>query len=114
MVTPIIAFAADTPKSQSQPQLEVMTLDQCLQTAYENSKQLKSADKSVAIAKESSRQAEAGLFPTVGYSITETKYGVDIPKSSPPVDEGSYGSISATQNLYNGGATTGAIKVAKL
>ena len=110
-VTPIMAFAAN---EQTQSESAVLTLDQCLQLAYKNSKQLKSADKSVAIAKESLRQAEAGLFPTVSYSISELKYGVDYPKSSGGTTEGSYGSISATQPLYTGGAVTGSIKIAKM
>jgi outer membrane protein len=112
MMTPLIAFAANEPVSQ--PQVEVLTLDKCLTLAYQNSKQLKSAAKSVEIAKESLRQAESGLLPTVSYSISELKYGIDYPKSTLGTKEGSYGSISATQNLYNGGATRGGIEVAKI
>jgi outer membrane protein len=112
MVTPIVAFAADEP--QTQPQVEVLTLDQCLQIAYENSKQLKSADESVTIAKANLTQAESNLFPTLSYSIAELKYGIDYPLTGYGTTEGSYGYLFATQNLYTGGVTTGTIKVAKL
>jgi outer membrane protein len=111
MMIPTGAFAADEP--QTQPQVEVLTLDQCLQIAYENSKQLKAADKSVVIAKANLAQAESNLFPTLSYSIEELKYGIDYP-SGYGSTEGSYGFLYATQNLYTGGMTTGTIKVAEL
>lgn len=111
MVTPIMAFAADDKAGQTAG--EVLTLNQCLQLAYQNSKQLQSQEKSVAIAKETVRSAEAGLFPTVGYSLGAMKYE-NPPSPLTTSTEASKGEISVTQNLYTGGQVTGGIKLAKL
>lgn len=110
MVTPIIAFAAEDKAGQTAG--EVLTLDQCLQLAYQNSKQLQSQEKSVAIAKETVRSAEAGLFPTVGYELGAAKY--ETVQKSLGSDHGSSGSISVSQNLYTGGQVTNGVKLAKL
>jgi hypothetical protein len=110
MVTPIIAFAADD--KAGQPAGEVLILPQCLQLAYQNSKQLQSQEKSVVIAKETVRSAEAGLFPTVGYELGAAKYQTE--QKSIGSDHGSSGTVSVTQNLYTGGQVTNGVKLAKL
>lgn len=107
MMTPLLAFAAN------EPQVEELTLDQCLTLAYQNSKQLKIATKSVEIAQEGVRVAEAGLWPTVGYTLAAVKYEKGT-VSTGFSTEVSQGSISVSQNLYTGGMTVSSIKLAKL
>jgi outer membrane protein TolC len=111
MVTPIIAFAAN--EQTNQPQAEVLTLDQCLKLAYQNSKQLQSQEKSVVIAKETVRSAESGLFPTMSYTLGAAKYEKGTLKTGYST-EASSGEISVSQNLYTGGMVTCGIKLAKL
>jgi outer membrane protein len=109
MAAPFMIADAAEP---NQPQAEELTLDQCLELAYQNSKQLKMADKSVEIARGGLWEAEGGLWPTIGYTLAADKY--QYPDPDTYSDKDSMGKISVSQNLYTGGLTTGAIKLAKL
>jgi Outer membrane protein len=112
MMVPLMVVNAEEP---SQPKVEELTLDQCLTLAYQNSKQLKMATKSVEIAQGGVWAAEAGLWPTISYTLGGDKY--QYPQQVAPQvssDKDSFGKVSVSQNLYTGGLTSGGIKLAKL
>jgi outer membrane protein len=111
VMAPMMTFAANAPASQ--PQLETLTLDQCLTQAYQNSKTLQSADKDVEIARETVRSVESGLWPSVGYSLGASKFDPANAKTGGS-DKSLQGSVSITQNLYTGGSLSNSIKVSKL
>jgi outer membrane protein TolC len=97
---------------QPQPQPEILTLDQCLDLAYQNSPSLKAADKSAELAKLQVREAGAGFWPTVNYSITGSNY-TDKTVQNAYSDRGFNEGFSATQKLYTGGLTTSKYQIAK-
>jgi outer membrane protein TolC len=97
---------------QPQPQPEILTLDQCLDLAYQNSPSLKAADKSAELAKLQVREAGAGFWPTVNYSITGSNY-TDKTGQNGYSNSGFNEGFSATQKLYTGGLTTSKYQIAK-
>lgn len=110
-VLPVNALAAGSHEPPAG--LEVLTLDQCLELAYQNSKLLKSAAKAVEIAELQLQGAEEGLMPTARYSISTSQYSDATPQTNNSI-EGSNGSISVTQPLYTGGVLSSRIKIAEI
>jgi outer membrane protein len=111
------AVAVDSIQTRNQP--ELLTLDNCLSIALQNSSDMKAATQKVKIAEEQLRQAQSGVWPTLGYEITgsnsdqnQIKYGhlIGIENSQ----KLSSASISLTKPLYAGGQITQCIKAAKL
>jgi outer membrane protein TolC len=131
MIFPFVAFAADAPASQ--PQLEVLTLDKCLDLAYQNSQSIKQANLNVEKATAAVHQAEGGFWPALNYQLGYSKLSDPIDLGWQPMgtvtngqynsgswidakgtDYGYNGSISLTQPLYTGGKLTDGLKLAKL
>ncbi len=107
-------YAAENGNSSQQP--EIITLESCLHIAFNNSQELKAAAQNITIAKEKVRQAESGIWPTLGYEITasdsdQNQIGWLVGINSQKL---SSASISLTQPLYTGGNVTKGIKLAKL
>lgn len=109
-------LAAENGNSSQQP--DVITLESCLDIAFKNSQEIKATAQNIIIAQEKVRQAESGIWPTLGYEITASDsdqnqigysslYGINSQKLSSA-------SISLTQPLYTGGNITKGIKLAKL
>ncbi len=111
MALPTAIWAAEDSQPQSQP--EVLTLEQCLDLAYQNSPSLKAADKNVEIAQLQVRQALGGFLPTVNYSITETKSNDPLALTSYMSKEYSTGTLSVTEKLYTGGLSSAKYKITK-
>ncbi len=128
MILPGMVFAAEQP---AQSQVEVLTLDQCLDLALEKSQKIKEADKKVEKAKAELRAAAGALWPSLDYMLGYSKLSDPVVLGSKPKvvngipdfnnwetiegeDYGYAGSISLTQPLYTGGKLSGALKLAKL
>ena len=109
MALPNMIWAAD----ESQPQLEVLTLDQCLNLAYQNSAILKASEKSVELAQIQVRTAGGGFWPTINYSVTGSNYS-DKTQTNGYSNSGFNEIFSISQKLYTGGLTTSRYKIAKL
>ncbi len=110
------AFAADNLQTPDQP--EVLTLDNCLTIALQNSSDMKAAVQKVKIAQEQLRQVQSGLWPTLGYEIAGSNSDKDQLAYGRAIEiydsrKLSSASISLTKPLYTGGQITQGIKVAK-
>ena len=79
-----------------------------------NSQDIKAATQNVAIAKEQIRQAQGGVWPTLGYEISGSNSDQDQITGVTPSKEVSTAAVSLTQPLYTGGKLTQGIKLAKL
>ncbi len=113
----VFASGSDILPSRTGP--EIVSLENCLDTAFKNSKDLKASAQNITIAKEQLRQAEGGIWPILGYEIAASDsdrnqiewmsafYGVESKKISST-------SINLTQPLYTGGKLTHGIQLAKL
>ena len=104
-------WAAD----QQQAQPEVLTLDQCLGLAYQNSPSLKAAAKSVEIANLQVREAWGSFLPMVNYSVGSTQSNSPLSALDPTqATKASNGTLSLSQKLYSGGVETARYQSAKL
>lgn len=107
LLIPFTADAAGTGVTGEQP--EALTLEKCIELAFENSKGLQITSKQVAAKKAALKQALAGFGPTVkyNYSVSESeKDSIEI--------ESNDGSLSVEQPLYMGGMLTARYQMAKL
>lgn len=125
---PSLTWAVQQPVTA---QSQTLTLEQCLELAYANNQELKSASQSVLIAKENVKKAEGAFLPSLDYQFNATKlsdptsgiipykpinndlnngYSV-MPFEGP--DEGYAASLSATYPLYTGGKLQNTLKIAK-
>lgn len=107
-VWPVSAAAA-------QPQPESITLEQCLEIAAQNNKQLQAAEKSVAVAKDTLKEAKAGFWPTLGYQVThessdQSQYSVGTGYEDTRLSAG----VNASVPLYTGGMLTNNVKLAQI
>ncbi|NLW47936.1 MAG: TolC family protein [Firmicutes bacterium] len=106
----LIPFNADASEIVTAgEQLEILTLEKCIELASENSKDLQLASKQVAQKKESLKQSRAGFLPTLkyGYLASET----DDASSTLERNEAN---LSLEQPLYTGGKLTAGLRIAKL
>ncbi len=100
-------------------QPEIISLENCLDIALKNSPEIQASVQNVKIAREQVRQAEGGLWSTLGYEIAgsnsnENQIGWLYPVYQLDSKEVSTASISLTQPLYTGGRLTQGIEMAKL
>lgn len=111
---PLGVFAeGNTPAATGTSQIEVLTLDQCLDLAYKNSQQLKATQKSVEIAQAAVTEAEAGLMPTLKYSYNDSYY-FDQTLSGTGKNQSSNASLTLSQNLFTGGVVADTISLRKI
>lgn len=106
----LIPFNADAAeKENAEEELEVLTLEKCIELALKNSKDLQLVSKQVTQKKEALNQARAGFLPTLkyGYLASET----DDDSSTLERNEAN---LSLEQPLYTGGMLTAGYKIAKL
>lgn len=100
-------MGAETGGAEEQP--EVLTLEKCIELAFQNSKDLQLASKQVAIKKAALQQAIAGFGPSVKYNYTISEFelnSIEIQTNG--------GNLSLEQPLYMGGTLTALYKMAKL
>lgn len=107
LLVPFKVNAADTRKTDQQP--EILTLEKCIELAFENSKDLQLASKQVAVKKAALQQAIAGFGPTVKYNYSVSEFE----ENSAEVEING-GSLSVEQPLYTGGLLTARYQIAKL
>lgn len=106
LLIPFNIEAAETGGAEGQP--EILTLEKCIELAFENSKDLQMISKQVAMKKEALQQAIAGFGPSLKYSYTASEIEDDSEI------EYNTGSLSLEQPLYTGGMLTAAYRIAKL
>jgi outer membrane protein len=111
MIWPLMAFAAEDLSNQAP--LEILTVEKCLELAYQNNQTLKSANKNIEIAKLQVYEAEGGFMPTAKYSIEAIHYS-DSQALYGGSQEGTDGTITVTQPLYTGGVMTSQFKINKI
>lgn len=109
-------FALDKSNDETQ---SALSLDDCMAIALENSTQMKAAAQNVKIAEEQLKQAQGGLWPTLGYEITgadsdQNQVGWLSALKGTDTRKLSSASIRLTQPLYTGGQLKSGIKLAKL
>ena len=65
MILPVRTLAADGPQPTKQP--EILTLEQCLDLAFQSNKQLQEKEKQLVIAEGAVKEAKGGFWPTLNY-----------------------------------------------
>jgi len=107
------AFAVEQQQNMAKP--EVLTLQQCLDLAMQNNKQIQEAKKQVEIAENALKEAKAGFWPTVQYQAARDQS--DLPQYQLPSGysktDFKFG-INATLPLYTGGILENNVKLAEL
>lgn len=101
MLTVLVLPLKTSAKEPEPNQPLALTLEDSLKLAYENSLTLKAAGQKVTITQADVRQAKAGFWPTVEYSLGAQKYSEDQ-LSAGGSDETSGGDITASVPLYSG------------
>ncbi|TCL71597.1 outer membrane protein TolC [Hydrogenispora ethanolica] len=109
LALPANSFAA----ALAQP--ETLTLNQCIDLAFQNNQQIKLAAKNVAIAQEAVKEAEAGFMPSLSYEAgysqadpAQYQIGNSLEKTRLA------GGITGTLPLFTGGKLENALKLAKI
>ena len=106
-----VALAAPVPAS-------AVTLEEALSSLLANHPNIRAASKNVASARAGIDKAEAGFLPKVNVLSATGPELVDSPATRADGKESNLrkttASVTVTQNLYNGGATTSATKQARL
>ena len=74
MSLPVRTLAADNLQTTAQP--KILTLEQCLDWAFQNNKQLLEKEKQVAIAEGAVKEAKGGFWPTLNYQAVHEKSDV--------------------------------------
>ena len=94
-----------------------VTLEEALASILANHPQVRAANKSVASARAGIDKAEAGFYPKVNVLGVTGPEIVDSPSTRESGKQSALnkttGSLTVTQNIYNGGATTSATKQAR-
>lgn len=110
MLVPLVTLAADKPAVKAQ--IEVLSLEQCLDLAVKNSQQIQSAAKSVEIAQAAVKEAQAGLFPSLSYQYNDTYYTDNSLNGD--ADQTASAGLTLSQPLYTGGRLSNTLKLKKL
>jgi outer membrane protein len=85
----------------------VLSLDNCLKSAFQNSEKRKAATLNVDKAEYRLKQAEAGMLPNLTYNVYTQE-------SDSLSQDGNSGGLMLSQSLYTGGKLQAGIKQAKL
>lgn len=107
------ALAVEQQQASTMP--EVLSLQQCLDLAMQNNKQIQEAKKQVEIAEKAVEEARAGFWPTVQYQAVRD--WSDLPQyqvgSSYAKTDFKFG-VNASLPLYTGGILEKNVKLAEL
>lgn len=87
------------------------SLEDCLNLAYQNSEEMKTATLKVSKAGYEVKQAEAGFLPSLDYDIYKQDSRASTDNYSYYED---YGALSLNQSLYTGGKLSATLKQARL
>jgi outer membrane protein len=112
---PKTGFAGSS-RTVNQP--AVLSLSQCLHLAFNNSRQIQAAAKSIEIAEAAVKEAEGGFWPKLDYALFADKaeeaiYPYSKKIFSSAATDYSGAAISLTQPLYWGGKLSGGLQLAQ-
>ncbi len=113
MILPVRTLAADNPQLTKQP--EILTLEQCLDSAFHNNKQLQEKEKQVSIAEGAVKEAKGGFWPTLNYQAAREES--DVPQyqiGKTYEDHDFIAGVNATLPLYTGGMLRNNLKLARI
>lgn len=114
IIMPLQALAAsDEPQPVVHP--EVLSLEQCLDLAIKNNKQIQEKEKKVTIAEGKVKEAKAGFLPTVAYQATLDKSNIEQYQVGMSLEDQKFSAgIVATLPLYTGGMLNYNLDLTKL
>jgi outer membrane protein len=113
---PILSFPVLAAENRQTPASTVLTLQQSLELALKNNKQIQAKEKEVGIAKAAVKEAKAGFRPTLNYQGERDQS--DLPQYE--IGALNYkktkltGAIIASKPLYTGGVLQNNLKLTKL
>lgn len=114
MILPVRTLAvADAPQSTKQP--EILTLEKCLDLAFQNNKQVQEQEKQVTIAGGAVKEAKAGFWPTLNYQAAREKSDVAQYQVGMAYEDHQFAAgVNATLPLYTGGMLRNNLKLARI
>jgi outer membrane protein TolC len=113
MILPVRTLAADGPQSTKQP--EILTLEQCLDLAFQSNKQLQEKEKQLVIAEGAVKEAKGGFWPTLNYQAAREKSDVAQYQVGMVYEDRQFAAgVNATLPLYTGGMLRNNLKLARI
>lgn len=114
MSLPVRALAADNLQSAAQP--EMLPLQQCLDLALKNNKQIQEKEKKVTIAEGVVKEAKAGFRPTLSYQAARSESDLPQYEIGPLhyYDTEFKAGLNASVPLYTGGMLRNNLKLAQI
>ena len=105
-------LASDNPQTVSQP--EILSLEQCLDLAFKNNKQIQEKEKQVTIAEGVVKEAKAGFWPTLNYQFKRDESDLPQYEIGPFYEKTEFmGGVNASVPLYTGGMLRNNLKLAR-
>lgn len=105
-------LASDNPQTVSQP--EILSLEQCLNLAFKNNKQIQEKEKKVTIAEGVVKEAKAGFWPTLNYQLKRDESDLPQYQIGPTYEETEFiAGVNASVPLYTGGMLRNNLKLAR-
>lgn len=113
MSLPVRTLAADNLQTTAQP--KILTLEQCLDWAFQNNKQLLEKEKQVAIAEGAVKEAKGGFWPTLNYQAVHEKSDVTQYQVGLAYEDHQFAAgVNASMPLYTGGMLRNNLKLARI
>ena len=113
LMVPIMTLAADNLQTTAQP--EILTLEDCLDLAFKNNKQIQEQEKQVAIAEGAVKKAKGGFWPTLNYQAAREKSDVVQYQVGMAYEDHQFAAgVNATLPLYTGGMLRNNLKLARI
>ncbi len=113
MSLPVRALAADNLQSMAQP--EILSLQQCLDLALKNNKQVQEKEKKVTIAEGEVKEAKAGFWPTLNYQAVREESDVPQYQVGRTYEKTDFkAGVNASVPLYTGGMLKNNLKLARI
>jgi outer membrane protein len=112
MILSVGTLAADS--SQSTKQSEILTLEQCLDLAFQNNKQIQEKEKQVSIAEGVVKEAKVGFWPTLNYQVKRDESDLPQYQIGPKYEDTEFiAGVNASVPLYTGGMLQNNLKLAR-
>ncbi len=113
MSLPVRALAADNLQTAVQP--EILSLQQCLDLALKNNKQIQEKEKKVTIAEGVVKEAKAGFWPTLNYQAVREESDVPQYQVGQEYEKTDFkAGVNASVPLYTGGMLKNNLKLAQI
>ena len=105
-------LASDNSQTVSQP--EILSLEQCLDLAFKNNKQIQEKEKQVTIAEGAVQEAKAGFWPTLNYQLKRDESDLPQYQIGPSYEETEFiAGVNVSVPLYTGGMLRNNLKLAR-